>query len=641
MRVVGDLNWSAVRRVTARWWHGLTEGPPLRTVPRRPAAPRRPNAPPASAEGLSGPGPLGTPGAWQATPPPAAAEGSVRLGDERVHGSAAARSGPGATGQTGHPSGPAGLWSAAARSYEALASRGGVSRPAIARSAAAQRARLGAQGKWLDRARAAVADFYGAQGAVDTGQGQADRPRGDASPEGTASQPPPGTAGSPPHAPLSDVPYDLGHGLDDAPRGGPRDPAAVGRRVGAWLRQVGPRHASGAAGRSAAAGMRVAGGWRGLRLTRRLARTGQRAGVLAGSAEAGGTEARAGQEPEGPEPAARRGPGDAGTPSGVDAPGTSGANAGTGTPEGIAVAAGPTGARALSAVPEDAASARGRSLAPPGVTALLAAATRRRGGGGPSGPRRRGTATSWAAALVLAFAVGLWAGGAAFSPPPSVPAAASGTAPATPAPVRILRSVPTTAKAIALTIDDGPSPKYTPMILQLMQQYGAHATFFVIGQEVERYPQILKQEVDAGDEIGNHGYHHLTLTNVTSEQLVSEVQTAEQTLVSLTGSDPTLYRLPGGKSDPAALRQLADLGYKIVMWSIDTRDYVYRSPAAIVAQVQKEVAPGAIVIFHDGGGNQQHTVDALKTLLPWLKEQGYQMMTVSQLLAMPRATVTH
>jgi peptidoglycan/xylan/chitin deacetylase (PgdA/CDA1 family) len=289
------------------------------------------------------------------------------------------------------------------------------------------------------------------------------------------------------------------------------------------------------------------------------------------------------------------------------------------------------------------------------ATSLLRKDRGHPGPGAVASAHRRSSATSWAAALVLAFAVGLWAGGAAFTQPPAaIPAAAvpggsapgatpGGTAPGvipTPAPVRIIRSVATPAKAIALTFDDGPSPTYTPMVLQLLQQYGAHATFFVIGQQVERYPQILKQEVDAGDEIGNHGYHHLTLKNVSTAQLISEVQTAEQTLVSLTGSSPTLYRLPGGKSDPAALRELANLGYKIVMWSIDTRDYVYRTPSAIVAQVEKQVAPGAIIIFHDGGGNQQHTVDALKTLLPWLKEQGYQMMTVSQLLEMPRATVT-
>ncbi|HVB09386.1 MAG TPA: polysaccharide deacetylase family protein, partial [Bacillota bacterium] len=164
--------------------------------------------------------------------------------------------------------------------------------------------------------------------------------------------------------------------------------------------------------------------------------------------------------------------------------------------------------------------------------------------------RLKPPSTSWAAALVLAFAVGIWAGGAAFSQPSAASTGTTPTSPAVPAPVRLIRSVPTTAKAIALTFDDGPSPKYTPMILQLLQENGAHATFFVIGQEVERYPQILKAEVDGGNEVGNHGYHHLTLQNVSTDQLVSEVQTAEQTLVSLTGSQPTLYRLPGGKSDP-------------------------------------------------------------------------------------------
>jgi peptidoglycan/xylan/chitin deacetylase (PgdA/CDA1 family) len=247
--------------------------------------------------------------------------------------------------------------------------------------------------------------------------------------------------------------------------------------------------------------------------------------------------------------------------------------------------------------------------------------------------RQPGGAASWVAALALTFAVGLWAGGAAFSQPAGVPSSPG----AAPRPVRIVRSAPTAAKAVALTFDDGPSPKYTPQVLDLLKQYGARATFFVIGQEVERFPDLLKAEVAAGSEVGNHGYHHLTLKSVSADQLTAEVQAAEQTLVSLTGAKPTLYRLPGGKSDAASLRALTDMGYTIVMWSVDTRDYVYRPPAAIVSQVEKEVRPGSIVIFHDGGGNQQHTVDALRQLLPWFRDQGYQLVTVSQLLEMPQA----
>ncbi len=204
------------------------------------------------------------------------------------------------------------------------------------------------------------------------------------------------------------------------------------------------------------------------------------------------------------------------------------------------------------------------------------------------------------------------------------------------APVRQVRSVNIPVKAIALTFDDGPSPVYTPAILTLLQQYGAKATFFVIGQELVRYPQIARTAVQDGMELANHGFHHLTLQNLDPTAIEAEAVPVERELTAITGNRPTLYRLPKGKGDARSLRALADMGYTVVYWSIDTRDYMPRNPATIAAQVEKQAQPGAIVIFHDGGGNQQHTVDALKTLLPWFKAQGYQLVTVSQLLELAR-----
>ena len=230
--------------------------------------------------------------------------------------------------------------------------------------------------------------------------------------------------------------------------------------------------------------------------------------------------------------------------------------------------------------------------------------------------------TAAAAGAVAMLFVGLGLGGAA---------AATGTAPP-PVPVRVVRAVPVPVKAVALTFDDGPNATYTPEILSLLQQYAAKATFFVVGREVVRHPQLVRQEAKVGMEIGNHGFNHLTLRGMDPAAIQAEVKPVEQEITAITGNRPTLYRLPRGRSDPRALRTLADMGYTVVAWNVDTQDYLRRTPQAIAAQVEKQVRPGSIVIFHDGGGTRRSTVAALRLLLPALKQQGYQMLTVSQLL---------
>ncbi len=206
-----------------------------------------------------------------------------------------------------------------------------------------------------------------------------------------------------------------------------------------------------------------------------------------------------------------------------------------------------------------------------------------------------------------------------------------------PRPVRTVRSVDVPVKAIALTFDDGPNPRWTPEILQVLQQYGARATFFVVGLELSRYPQLAKREVDDGMELGNHGFRHMVLVGLDPTAIEADVRPVQQEITAITGERPTLYRLPRGRGDAMALRTLADMGYTVVYWSVDPRDYRDRSSAqAIARQVEREVRPGSIVILHDGGGNQQHTVAALRLFLPVLKAEGYQFVTVSQLLEMAK-----
>lgn len=201
------------------------------------------------------------------------------------------------------------------------------------------------------------------------------------------------------------------------------------------------------------------------------------------------------------------------------------------------------------------------------------------------------------------------------------------------APAPIIRQVPTHQKVMALTFDDGPSPRWTPKILTTLTQAHVRATFFLIGSHATRYPQEVRDEIQAHMEIGSHGAEHLVLRRESAAAIRQEIESNAQILHALGAPSPRLYRLPGGASDPTALRVLGSLGYTVVGWSIDTRDWRHQASAqAMAAQVERQAHPGAIVIFHDGPNGSQATVEAVRLLIPALKAQGYRFVTVGQLL---------
>jgi peptidoglycan/xylan/chitin deacetylase (PgdA/CDA1 family) len=239
-----------------------------------------------------------------------------------------------------------------------------------------------------------------------------------------------------------------------------------------------------------------------------------------------------------------------------------------------------------------------------------------------SAPVRTLSGLSAALALALALAA------------PRPAAAAAAPAPTPPA-VRLaptVRGVPLADKVVAFSFDDGPSPRYTPEILSLLKANRARATFFLIGQEVARYPDLVRAEAAAGMELGNHGMHHIRLRGRTEEEVAAEANEAADLLQGLVGRRPNLYRLPQGVGDTAARAALGRLGYVIVQWSVDTRDYLRQSPDALVQRAMRQMAPGRIVIFHDGGGDRSATVEAVRRLLPMLRAQGYTVTTVGDLL---------
>ncbi|MFF5994851.1 polysaccharide deacetylase family protein [Lysinibacillus sp. KU-BSD001] len=184
-------------------------------------------------------------------------------------------------------------------------------------------------------------------------------------------------------------------------------------------------------------------------------------------------------------------------------------------------------------------------------------------------------------------------------------------------------------KYIALTFDDGPSPKVTPQILKTLKQHGAKATFFMLGKQVETYPQIAAQVANDGHEIANHSYSHSKLTKLTSQEMIKEMSEATKKIEMATGIEPVLFRPPYGAYNNDVVHYAKMNDYSMILWSVDSLDWKSRNPVAINDIVTNNVTNGSIVLMHDIHAS---TAEALPELLVTLKAAGYQFVTVSELL---------
>ncbi len=197
---------------------------------------------------------------------------------------------------------------------------------------------------------------------------------------------------------------------------------------------------------------------------------------------------------------------------------------------------------------------------------------------------------------------------------------------------------PPGVKQVALTFDDGPSPRATRQILGLLNQYGAHATFFVLGDHLEEYPGLVRAEIRNGEEVGNHSFDHPRFPKC---DMATQERELERTQVDmdLLGYHPAdlLFRPPFGDYNQQLVAYLGHTHRRLVLWGIDSGDWKGLAAGAIVHNVLDRVRPGAIIIFHDsderGRADRTPTVEALKVILPALKAAGYRMVTISELIA--------
>ena len=187
-------------------------------------------------------------------------------------------------------------------------------------------------------------------------------------------------------------------------------------------------------------------------------------------------------------------------------------------------------------------------------------------------------------------------------------------------------------KKIALTFDDGPHKKYTEEILDILDEYSVKATFFVVGVCAEKYPEIVAREIASGHEIGNHTYSHAHLRNIDSSVLVGEIEKAENLIFDRVNYRTTLFRPPEGVCNETVKAVARDMDYSIVLWTVDTRDWVPSSREKIISSVLDKVDGGEIILMHDYVAKKSNTPDALRVIIPALLERGFTFVTVSELL---------
>ena len=189
--------------------------------------------------------------------------------------------------------------------------------------------------------------------------------------------------------------------------------------------------------------------------------------------------------------------------------------------------------------------------------------------------------------------------------------------------------VETDKKVIALTFDAAWGADKTQGILDVMEQYGAKGTFFLVGFWIDKYEKETKAIAEAGFDIGNHSRNHLNMPNLSENEIKNEIEYVNDRVFDLTGKKPKYFRAPFGDYSNKLMTSLEELNMVGVQWSIDSLDWKGLSAKQIYERVVPKAKSGDIVLFHN---NSDHVIDALPLVLSALKGQGFEFVTLSQLV---------
>ena len=185
---------------------------------------------------------------------------------------------------------------------------------------------------------------------------------------------------------------------------------------------------------------------------------------------------------------------------------------------------------------------------------------------------------------------------------------------------------------IALSFDDGPHPRLTPVILEILEEYGIKATFFMVGENVGYYPAAARAVVEAGHEIGNHTFSHRKFGRMDRADMEREIVSCEEAIAALTERPVRFIRPPEGEMSETVRRVAGELRYRVILWDVDTRDWAHTPPDEISRHILDTVQAGDIILMHDFIGYDSPTPEALRRVIPALLERGYRFVTVGELV---------
>lgn len=192
-------------------------------------------------------------------------------------------------------------------------------------------------------------------------------------------------------------------------------------------------------------------------------------------------------------------------------------------------------------------------------------------------------------------------------------------------------------KIIALTFDDGPDEVFTPQVLDILKKNDVKATFFLVGENLKQNKEIVKRQFEEGHEIGNHTYTHINVAKSGYDKVYEEITKTQEEIKEITGVEPKLFRPPYR----AMSRHMCDIvknkNMNIILWSnLDPRDWSNPGVYSIVNTIESKVGNGNIILLHDYNNlrnSKSQTIQALESVIPYLKEQGYKFVTISELIA--------
>ena len=199
-------------------------------------------------------------------------------------------------------------------------------------------------------------------------------------------------------------------------------------------------------------------------------------------------------------------------------------------------------------------------------------------------------------------------------------------------------SVERDSKAIALSFDAAWGNEDTQLLIDILNQYNVKATFFLVGDWVDRYPESVKQLYDAGMEIGNHSDNHAHFTKLSSEGITADVSACNEKIKAITGAAPTLFRCPYGEYDDHVVSAIQNMGMHVIQWDVDSLDWKDLSAKEIYERVTSRAAPGSICLFHNAA---LHTPEALPSIIEYLLSEGYTIVPISQLIYTENYTIDH